>query len=82
MMITNDVYDFLKRIAMIVLPVIGVLIFTLSLICGFSFGHIVVGIIMVAIMTIGIFIERTTHNFNATVDQFDDEPMLCDTEAD
>ena len=82
MMITNNVYDFLKRITMIVLPVIGALIFILSSICGFSFGHVLVGIIMLAIAVMGIFIEKTTRNFQSTVEDFDYEPMLCDTEAD
>jgi predicted membrane protein len=66
----------------VVLPVIGALIFILSLFCGFSFGQIIVGIIMVVIACLGIKLDISTRHFNETVEDFEDEPMACDTEAD
>lgn len=82
MMITNKVYDSLKKMSMIVLPIIGALIFLISLVLGKSVGFIIVGIMMCVLACLGIFLEVLNRDFNSTVEDFEPEPMLCDMEAD
>lgn len=44
-MMSNKIYDILKRIAQIVLPALGTLYFALAAIWGFPYGEQIVGTI-------------------------------------
>lgn len=65
MQFDNKVYDILKFIAMIVLPALGTLYFTLSGIWGFPYGEQVVGTITAVDAFLGALLKISSNKYNA-----------------
>lgn len=64
MTMTNKVYDKLKWIAMILLPAIGTLYFTLAGIWGFPYAEQIVGTITGIDTFLGIILGISTSQYN------------------
>ena len=65
MQFDNKVYDILKFIALIVLPALGTLYFTLSGIWGFPYGEQVVGTITAIDTFLGALLKISSNRYNA-----------------
>ena len=65
MQFDDKVYDILKFIAMIVLPALGTLYFTLSAIWGFPYGEQVVGTITAVDTFLGALLKISSDKYNA-----------------
>lgn len=61
---SNDTYDKLKFIALILLPALGTLYFTLSGIWGFPYGEQIVGTITAIDAFLGAILGISTSNYN------------------
>jgi hypothetical protein len=64
MKLNNKVYDVLKWIALIVLPAIGTLYFTLSGIWGLPYGEQIVGTITAIDTFLGAILGISTYQYN------------------
>ena len=64
MKMSDKVYNVLKWIAMVVLPAIGTLYFTLSGIWGFPFGEQIVGTIAAVDTFLGVILGISTAQYN------------------
>ena len=64
MKLTNKQYDVLKWIALIVLPAVGTLYFTLATIWGFPYGDQVVGTITAIDTFLGALLGISTNQHN------------------
>lgn len=72
-LLSNAVYDILKRIAQIVLPALGTLYFTLSQIWGLPLGEEVVGTIVALDAFLGILLGYSSHSYNNSESKYDGE---------
>ena len=72
-MISNKVYDILKWIALIVLPALGTLYFSLSKIWGFPLGVEIVGTISAIDTFLGALLGISTAQYNK-VNNDEDKP--------
>lgn len=63
-MFSDKTYDFLKWIAMYLLPAIGTLYFALARIWGFPFGEEVVGTISAIDTFLGVILGISTVQYN------------------
>ena len=66
-MLSNRIYDILKYIALIALPAIGTLYFTLSQIWGFPYGEEVVGTIAAVDTFLGTLLQISTAIYKKNV---------------
>lgn len=66
MKMSNKVYDVLKWIAMIALPALGTLYFTLSTIWGLPYGEQIVGTVSALDVCLGAFLGISTAQYNKT----------------
>lgn len=64
MILDNKIYDILKFIALVVLPAIGTLYFTLAGIWGFPYGEEIVGTIVAIDTFLGALLQISTNNYN------------------
>ena len=64
MKMSDKVYNVLKWIAMVVLPAIGTLYFTLSGIWGFPFGEQIVGTVAAVDTFLGVILGISTAQYN------------------
>lgn len=64
MLLDNKMYDFLKFIAMIVLPALGTLYFALASIWGLPYGEQIVGTITAVDAFLGALLGVSTNNYN------------------
>jgi hypothetical protein len=64
MKLTNKVYDVLKWIAMIVLPALGTLYFTIAGIWDLPYGEQVVGTITALVTALGAILKISTAQYN------------------
>lgn len=64
MKLNNKVYDILKWIAMIVLPALGTLYFTLAGIWGLPYGEQVIGTITALVTALGTILKISTAKYN------------------
>lgn len=67
MKMNNKVYDILKWIALIGLPAIGTLYFTLAGIWGLPYGEQIMGTITAIDTCLGVFLGVSTSKYNKTV---------------
>lgn len=63
MKLSNSTYDILRYIAVIVLPALGTLYFTLSAIWGLPYGEQVVGTITALDTFLGALLELSKANY-------------------
>ena len=63
-MIPNKVYDVLKWIALVALPALGTLYFSLSKIWGFPLGEEIVGTIAAVDTFLGVLLGISTAQYN------------------
>lgn len=63
-MMSNKTYDILKWIALVVLPAIGTLYFTLAGIWNFPYGEEIVGTITAIDTFMGIILGISTRQYN------------------
>lgn len=68
MLLDNKMYDFLKFIAMIVLPALATLYFALASIWGLPYGEQIVGTISAVDAFLGALLGVSTNNYNKQVD--------------
>ena len=66
MQMSNKTYDTLKWVAMILLPALGTLYFTLSRIWGFPFGEQIVGTLSALDVFLGAILKISTDQYNKT----------------
>ena len=66
-MLSNRIYDILKYVALIALPAIGTLYFTLSQIWGFPYGEEVVGTIAAVDTFLGTLLQISTAIYKKNV---------------
>lgn len=66
MKMSNKVYDILKWIALIVLPAIGTMYFTLSNIWGLPYGEEVVGTLASVEVFVGAVLQISNANYKKT----------------
>ena len=66
MKLSNSCYDFLKWIALYLLPALGTLYFALSGIWGFPYGEQVVGTITAIDTFLGVILGISSANYNDT----------------
>ena len=64
MILDNKMYDFLKFVAMIVLPALGTLYFALASIWGLPYGEQIVGTITAVDAFLGALLGVSTNNYN------------------
>ena len=81
-MLSNKIYDVLRRVATLVLPIIGLLYFAFCITLGSVPKMFFVGIILFLIAAISVVLEISSRNYNKKPGGFTEETMLCDTEAD
>ena len=63
---SNQTFDALKLIAMVILPTLGTLYFALAVIWGFGFGEQVVGTITAIDAALGVILGLSTREYNKT----------------
>jgi len=63
---SNQTFDALKLIAMVILPTLGTLYFALAVIWGFGFGEQVVGTITAIDAALGVILGLSTRAYNKT----------------
>lgn len=68
-MMSNETYDVLKYIAMIVLPALGTLYFALSSIWGLPYGEQIVGTITAIDAFMGALLGLSTAQYNKQKDE-------------
>ena len=68
MIFDNKTYDFLKWIALIVLPSVGTLYFAIASIWGLPFGEQIVGTITAIDAFLGALLGISTSNYNKQED--------------
>lgn len=68
MLLDNKTYDFLKWIAMIVLPALGTLYFALAAIWGLPYGEQIVGTITAIDAFLGAILGISSKNYNKEVE--------------
>lgn len=61
---SNKMYDILKYIALIALPAIGTLYFSLSAIWGLPYGEEIVGTITALDTFLGVLLGISTYSYN------------------
>ena len=66
MKLSNSCYDFLKWIALYLLPALGTLYFALSGIWGFPYGEQVVGTITAIDTFLGVILGISSANYDGT----------------
>ena len=66
MKLSNTCYDFLKWIALYLLPALGTLYFALSGIWGFPYGEQVVGTITAIDTFLGVILGISSANYDGT----------------
>lgn len=64
MRMSNNVYDVLKYIALIVLPALGTLYFAIAKIWGFPYGAEIVGTISAVDAFLGALLQISTNEYN------------------
>lgn len=64
MRMSNNVYDVLKYIALVVLPALATLYFALSKIWGFPYGTEIVGTISAVDAFLGALLQISTNEYN------------------
>lgn len=64
MKMSNKVYDVLKWIAMVVLPAIGTLYFTLAGIWGFPYGEQILGTFAAVEVALGTVLQISSVKYN------------------
>lgn len=67
MKLSNKTYDILKWIAVIFLPAIGTLYFTLAGIWGFPYAEQVVGTITAIDTFLGVILQISSNSYNKEV---------------
>ena len=65
MKMSNQVYDVLKYIALILLPALGALYFALAKIWGFPYATEIVGTISAVDAFLGALLQISTNKYNA-----------------
>ena len=65
MKFSNSCYDWLKYIALVVLPALGALYFALAKIWGFPYGTEIVGTISAVDAFLGALLQISTNNYYA-----------------
>ena len=63
-MFSNRIYDILKWIALVVLPAVGTLYFSLAQIWGFPYGEEIVGTITAIDLFLGALLGISTAQYN------------------
>ena len=63
-MFSNRIYDLLKKIALIWLPAVGTLYFSLAQIWGFPYGEEIVGTITAIDLFLGALLGISTAQYN------------------
>lgn len=86
MKLSNKAYDILKWVAMIVLPALATLYFTLAGVWGFPYGEEVVASITAVNTFLGVVIGISNSNYNKTtlveiIDKYDDEEEVEETDS-
>ena len=64
---SNEVYDFLKKLAQYVLPALGLLYFTLAGIWGLPYGEQIVATIVALDTFLGAVLGISTYQYNKEV---------------
>lgn len=64
MKLSNKMYDLLKWVAMVVLPALGTLYFTLAGIWGFPYGEEIVGTIVAIDTFLGVLLGISNAQYN------------------
>lgn len=68
-MITGKLYNWLKFIALVLLPALGTLYFTLAQIWGLPAGEEVVGTIVAVDTFLGVILQISSTNYNSSTAQ-------------
>ena len=68
-MITGKLYNWLKFLALVVLPALGTLYFTLAQIWGLPAGEQVVGTIVAIDTFLGVILQISSTNYNSSTAQ-------------
>lgn len=71
-MFSNRIYDILKKIALIWLPALGTLYFSLAQIWGFPYGEEIVGTITAIDLFLGALLGISTAQYNKSKENDDD----------
>lgn len=71
-MFSNRIYDILKKIALIWLPALGTLYFSLAQIWGFPYGEEIVGTITAIDLFLGALLGISTAQYNKNKENGDD----------
>ena len=66
MKLSNKAYDVLKWIAMVAIPAVGTLYFTIAGIWGLPYGEEIVGTLMAVDTFIGVLLGISTVRYNKT----------------
>ena len=72
---SNKLYDILKWVALILLPALGTLYFTLAGIWGFPYGEQIVGTITAIDTFLGVCLGISTINYNNEQNQLKQDEM-------
>ena len=75
---SNKLYDILKWVALILLPALGTLYFTLAGIWGFPYGEQIVGTITAIDTFLGVCLGISTINYNNEQAQLKQDEMEDD----
>lgn len=67
MKMSNKMYDLLKKLAMIILPGLGALYFTLAGIWGLPYGEQVVGTIAAITTFLGVVLDASSRKYNKEI---------------
>lgn len=78
----NRVYDLVRTAAMVVLPALGTLYFTIAQITGLPFGEQVVGIIVAVDTFLGVLLGISRKQYNESEAAFDGEILVAPDEEE
>lgn len=70
---SNSVYDKLKFVALVLLPALGTLYFTIAATTGLPYGEEVVGIVLAVDTFLGVLLGLSTNQYRNNDDRFDGE---------
>lgn len=80
-LLSNELYDILKLLALIIFPALGTLYYTLAQIWGFGGAEQVVGSIVAFDTFLGVIIKLGDVSYNASEGKFDGHMQVHETEG-
>lgn len=79
--LTNKVYDFIKSLALVILPAVGALYFAIASLWGLPYAEQIVGTIVAVDTFLGVFLRYAARQYEASGAQYDGDIVVARDES-